>query len=105
MTSSTADRTQTELTPTGRVVAMRVASLLDSPVPGPDDNFFALGGSSIQAVWLMTQLAADFGTAPSARELFLAPTIADIARSVDAKLSEGQPTALVRRRRRGGVPP
>ena len=93
-----------ELTPIGRVVARRVADLLGCPVPAASDNFFALGGGSIQAAWLMAVLAAEFGAAPSAREVFLAPSIAGIARAVEQELAASSPLALRRRRRRGSFP-
>ena len=48
-----------------------------------EDNFFALGGSSLLAVTMAHRLAPLLGRAVSARDLFAAPVLADFAARLD----------------------
>jgi thioesterase domain-containing protein/acyl carrier protein len=52
---------------------------------GPDDDFFALGGDSLDAVELIEALADRFGIEISASALLDAPTPAQLARSLQAR--------------------
>ncbi len=51
--------------------------------PGPQDNFFALGGNSITAVQMLARLRDEQGRDVSLRELFETPTLAAFAAHLD----------------------
>ncbi|HTV52119.1 MAG TPA: HAD-IIIC family phosphatase [Steroidobacteraceae bacterium] len=69
---------------------------------GADDDFFALGGSSLQAVDVIDQVEARFGTALSLSSLIESPTVRGLA----ALLVDGSSTTgpLLLRAGAGGVP-
>jgi acyl carrier protein len=50
---------------------------------GIDDNFFELGGHSLLATQVMARIHAEFGVELVLRDFFTAPTIRDLAASVD----------------------
>src|SRR5690606_36180642 len=62
---------------------MRVAAVftevLGRPVPGAEDSFFDIGGNSLLATRLAAALHADFEVDLPVRQIFDAPTVADIA--------------------------
>lgn len=76
--------TPAALTGSQRAVAECVSDLLGCPTPGPDDNFYALGGTSLQAIRLVVRLCQRTGVELSAQDVLRDPTIAAIARAVDA---------------------
>ena len=51
---------------------------------GIDDNFFELGGNSLLATQALTQIRRSFGIELSMRAIFKAPTIAELARLIEA---------------------
>jgi amino acid adenylation domain-containing protein/natural product biosynthesis luciferase-like monooxygenase protein len=53
---------------------------------GRDDHFFELGGHSLLGVRMMTMLRTAFGVDLAVRELFLSPTIAQMAAAIAAML-------------------
>lgn len=55
---------------------------------GPDDNFFAVGGTSLKATVYLHAVHAETGTLVPASEFFAAPTIAGLARTI-CTLQEG----------------
>ncbi|WP_306208569.1 non-ribosomal peptide synthetase [Actinoplanes sp. RD1] len=61
-------------------VASLVASLLDVPTVGVDDDFFTLGAHSLLLVRLATALRTQFGADIPVARLFTAPTVAGVAR-------------------------
>jgi amino acid adenylation domain-containing protein len=76
---STAPRTQLEAE-----LAEAFAELLGLPAPvGVTDNFFALGGHSLTATRLMTQVRAAYGVDLPVRMLFADPTVAGLAAAVE----------------------
>ncbi|MEZ0071311.1 amino acid adenylation domain-containing protein [Planotetraspora sp. GP83] len=74
-----APRTETE-----RTLADIWAEVLGAPRVGIDDDFFALGGDSIQAARALSRVRATCGVALSARVMFDAPTVAQLAEAVRA---------------------
>ncbi|MBB5857514.1 non-ribosomal peptide synthase/polyketide synthase [Amycolatopsis umgeniensis] len=73
-----APRTDTE-----RTVARILGDVLGAAVTATDDDFFALGGDSILAVQALSRLRRTFGADLSARTVFDAPTVAELARLLD----------------------
>lgn len=63
--------------------------LLQLPRVGVDDNFFELGGHSLLAMQLMARVRAAFQSEVLLRDIFEAPTIAELAKALDQK--RGQP--------------
>ena len=63
-------------------------SILDRKNIGVFDDFFALGGNSLLAVELVSQVRTKFEVGISLRSLFEAPTIADLASRIEQALSE-----------------
>jgi hypothetical protein len=64
---------------TEALLELRLAALWEEllgvgPV-GPDDDFFALGGSSLLAGRLVLRIAADFGARVAVRDFYLRPTV------------------------------
>ncbi|UBI40323.1 MULTISPECIES: phosphopantetheine-binding protein [Streptomyces] len=61
------------------------AEVLDRPAVGEHENFFALGGDSVLATRIVTQLRQVFTPdGISLRTLFLSPTVAGLAEAITA---------------------
>lgn len=60
-------------------------SLLGIEQIRPDDDFFAIGGTSLTAVQLVAQVRASFGVRLSMRLIFDAPTLDAMARTIEAR--------------------
>ncbi|WP_337824960.1 non-ribosomal peptide synthase/polyketide synthase [Amycolatopsis sp. A1MSW2902] len=71
-------------TDTERVVAEVVTEVLGVDRIGVEDDFFARGGDSILAVQALSRLRRRFGADLSARALFDAPTVAQLARLLES---------------------
>ncbi|AFJ46093.1 non-ribosomal peptide synthetase [Shimwellia blattae] len=54
-------------------------TLLDRPIPGPDDNFFDLGGHSLLAARLASAITAQTQVRAYVRDIYDAPTIRTLA--------------------------
>ncbi|WP_199442872.1 non-ribosomal peptide synthetase [Umezawaea beigongshangensis] len=67
------------------------SELLPADRIGVHDNFFDLGGDSITTLRLMSRTSRTFGVPVSPRDLFDAPTVADLAARLRARaLAEGR---------------
>jgi aryl carrier-like protein len=64
------------------------AELLDLPEVGRHDDFFSLGGDSINAARVLARLRADLGLDLSPITLFQHPTAAALAAHLDAHLDK-----------------
>ena len=72
-------------TPLEAELAAVFAELLTLPAPvGVRDNFFSLGGHSLTATRLMTQVRSAYGVELPVRVLFTDPTVAGLAAAVEA---------------------
>ena len=69
-----------------RVIAVIEQTLQSSPV-GATDNFFALGGDSIQATQVLAALSREFQVELPAVALFLHPAAQDLAREIAQALA------------------
>ncbi|GAB0103301.1 non-ribosomal peptide synthase/polyketide synthase [Nocardia sp. JMUB6875] len=82
-------------TPAEELVAGVFAELLGVPSVGADDDFFALGGSSLVAAKAAARLSAVFETTVGVRALFEAPTVAALAARIAAGTGEAARPALI----------
>ena len=76
-------------TPTQELLAGIWSQLLKLDSVGVDDNFFSLGGHSLTATQVISRLRKIMRVELSVREIFLRPTIAELARQVDAIRTAG----------------
>jgi amino acid adenylation domain-containing protein len=79
-------------TPTERVLAEAWAKVLGQEQVGIHDRFFDLGGDSILSISIKAH-AAERGVSFTLQELFLHPTVAELALVVDERSSIGLPEA------------
>ena len=78
-------------TPTEETLAKIWRELLRQEVIGIDDNFFETGGHSLLAMQMLARVRNEFKTELSLRNIFEAPTIAELATMLDGK--KNQPAA------------
>ncbi|WP_330250531.1 non-ribosomal peptide synthase/polyketide synthase [Nocardia sp. NBC_00565] len=76
----------------------------DPGLVGADDDFFALGGSSLSAAKAAARIGAAFGRTVGVRALFEAPRVADLAALVVADDSRASRPALVAGARPARIP-
>ena len=77
--------------PIEAVVAEAVATLVGVDRVGRHDNFFALGGHSLMAVRLVAQLEAKTGKTLPLKTVFEAPTMAELAATLNKSGAEALP--------------
>ncbi|HVG06172.1 MAG TPA: amino acid adenylation domain-containing protein [Thermoanaerobaculia bacterium] len=77
-------------TPTEEMLAVIWARVLGLATGvGPDDDFFALGGHSLLATQVLSRIRESFKVEPPLRAVFESPSLAALARVVDAALRAG----------------
>jgi amino acid adenylation domain-containing protein len=88
--------------PAQRVIAGIWSEVLGVDPPGPDADFYALGGHSLAAIKIVTRVCAAFDVELGFYELFAAPTVAGQAAAVEeavdaaiAGLSDAQVAELL----------
>ncbi|EHR62327.1 non-ribosomal peptide synthetase [Saccharomonospora cyanea] len=82
---ATAERAFVEpRTPTERVVAAGMAEVLGLERVGATDDYFLLGGTSLQAARLVHDLREELGVEVRLRDLFTAPVVSDLAARLDS---------------------
>ena len=72
-------------TNTEQIIVSIWAKLLRTQFIGRDDNFFALGGHSLTAMYFLAKLHKETGIALSLKELFDNPEVKQLARIADTK--------------------
>lgn len=73
-------------TATERLASSLVGSVLGVDAVGAADNFFDLGGNSLQATQLVSRVRDTFDVELPLREVFQAPTVAEFARAIEDEL-------------------
>ena len=68
--------------------------LLRQEVVGIDDNFFDNGGHSLLAMQMLARVRSEFKAELSLRNIFEAPTVAELAAILDRKTSQPAVTPL-----------
>jgi hypothetical protein len=76
-------------TPRQEALCTIFAEVLARPRCGVDDNFFALGGESIDAMLIASRVSPEVGREVSINDLFDAPTVAELDRFLDDASSIG----------------
>jgi amino acid adenylation domain-containing protein len=71
-------------TPAEEVLAGIWAEVMRTDRVSADADFFALGGHSLLATRVISRVRAAFGVEPTVRTFFEAPTLAELARAVEA---------------------
>ncbi|MET8653322.1 amino acid adenylation domain-containing protein, partial [Nocardia aurea] len=72
------------------VLATLITDLVGAKTPfGADDDFFARGGNSLLAMRLVARVNTTFGSALTVREIFEAPTVAELAGRIKQSARSG----------------
>ncbi|MFC7447922.1 amino acid adenylation domain-containing protein [Rhodococcus daqingensis] len=90
-------------TPRERVIADLFAEILQLPSVGVHDNFFDLGGHSMASMQLVGRVRTELGAQLSIREVFDAPTVAELAELIEAGNGDGRPVLVAGARDEGAV--
>ncbi|ELB88937.1 non-ribosomal peptide synthetase, partial [Rhodococcus wratislaviensis IFP 2016] len=86
-------------TPAERVVATAFAEVLGLDLVGRDENFFALGGSSLSATRVASRIGAALETTVPVRAVFDSPTVSALAVAVNEQTGGATRVALTVRPR------
>lgn len=98
-------RPRRRLTDTEAAVVDAYAHLLGAAEVGVDDDFFDRGGDSLLAVELVARLGDRLGCLPDVRDVFEAPTPADLAERLDVAHAPTLPPVTRRPQRSGQALP
>ncbi|WP_250213647.1 thioesterase domain-containing protein, partial [Acrocarpospora catenulata] len=79
--------------------------ILGTPHLGIDDNFFANGGHSILATRLISRIRTTLGATLTIRDLFAAPTVAELIERLDGGGEKNAFDVLLPLRPTGSLPP
>ncbi|MGW5145710.1 amino acid adenylation domain-containing protein [Rhodococcus koreensis] len=85
-------------TDTERVLSELFGEVLGVPAPGVDDDFFDLGGHSLLATRLISRARAALDTDLTMRDLFEAPTVAELATRIGDDTTSTRPVLAARPR-------
>lgn len=85
-----------ELTPLQADLARLWVGLLGGGSPGPDDDFFARGGSSLMAMHLVEAIRENLGVELPMRAVFDHPTLADLSQAVARAIVDLNPDEFER---------
>lgn len=77
--------------PFSDVLSTIFADVLELPEVGDHDNFFDLGGYSVPAVKLVNRVRSELGVELTIRDVFEAPTVAELLGRLDVAAPAGQP--------------
>ncbi|HEY2699563.1 MAG TPA: amino acid adenylation domain-containing protein [Pseudonocardiaceae bacterium] len=103
-----ADRTDTPYvapdTAAERAVAAIWSELLGIDTIGARDGFFELGGDSLLVLRVLARVRARLGVLLTAQDMFEAPTVAELAGKVAARLGECEENPITRTSRDGELP-
>ncbi|GGV27920.1 hypothetical protein GCM10010182_58530 [Actinomadura cremea] len=91
-------------TPVEHLMCTLFAEVLDAPGAGIDDDFFDLGGHSLLATRLVGRARAVLGAELAIRDLFEAPTVAELAERVHRNAGAAARPVLAPRERPEVVP-
>ncbi|MFC9789364.1 amino acid adenylation domain-containing protein [Rhodococcus sp. NPDC127528] len=91
-------------TPRERVIADLFAEILHLPAVGVHDNFFDLGGHSMASMQLVGRVRTELGAQLSIREVFDAPTVAELAELTEVDNGDDRPALLAGVPRDGAAP-
>ncbi|MFE1901861.1 phosphopantetheine-binding protein [Streptomyces yangpuensis] len=76
------------MSPSERTVMTVWAEVLATEVPGPDADFFDLGGHSLAAARVVSELRRTTGLRVGLGALLARPTVADVAAEIDRLSAE-----------------
>jgi acyl carrier protein len=71
------------ITPTEKIIAGIIATVLQRKQVGLGDNFFRIGGHSLSATQVIARIGSSFGVDVPLRVLFRCPTVEGLARAVE----------------------
>ena len=92
-------------TPTEKIVADVLGTVLGVADVGRDDDFFELGGHSLQATRVIGRLGEALGVDVPLRLLFERPTVVDLAAALADAAPAAAPAPILPSRRRGRLTP
>ncbi|OKI09490.1 non-ribosomal peptide synthetase [Streptomyces sp. CB02923] len=92
-------------TPREELLCGLFAEILGTPQVNVDDNFFELGGHSLSAVRLLVRIQAVLGVEFPVKAILETPTVAGLARRLDADTEDGALDVLLPLRTHGSKPP